>query len=58
MGKGKGSPHMWVYRPHITRPFAILSVLNYYRVQNIVKYLKKYLHKYIFIKKKNKWQNI
>jgi hypothetical protein len=56
MGKGKGSPVMWVYRPHLNKPFAILSLLGGYRVNNIVSYLKIYLHKYIFIKKKYTWK--
>lgn len=55
MGTGKGSPHMWVYRPLIRKPFAIFSTLNVKRLNNILKYLKKYLNKYIFVKVKNKW---
>lgn len=55
MGKGKGSPTAWIYRPHLNKPFAILSLLSSYRINVILIYLKKYLHKYIFVKKKNTW---
>ncbi len=55
MGTGKGSPHIWVYRPNLNKPFAIFTTLHYIRMHQVIVYLKKYLHKYIFVKYKSKW---
>lgn len=52
MGKGKGTPQFWVYKPILNRPLAILGLFSEYRVNSIVLFLKKYLNKYMVVKKK------
>lgn len=52
MGKGKGAPQFWVYKPILNKPLAILGLFSEYRVQSIVLFLKKYLNKYMVVKKK------
>ena len=51
MGKGKGSPYMWLYQAKTNKPFAILRGMHFKRVHAIIKFFKKHLTKYIFIKK-------
>lgn len=51
MGKGKGTPLIWVYKPILNKPFAILGGINLLRCYNIINYFKKYLSPYIYLKK-------
>ncbi len=53
MGKGKGSPQFWVYKPILNRPMAILGLMSFYRVSGILIFFKKYLSSNILIKKKS-----
>ena len=53
MGKGKGLPVVWIYKPNLNKPFAILGNINVSRAYGIMWFLKKYLNKYMFLKIKN-----
>lgn len=50
MGKGKGSPLFWVYKPKLSKPFAIITGLSKQRCYAITRYLSKYLSPYIIIR--------
>lgn len=52
MGKGKGTPQKWVYKPLLSKPFAVVSHYEYKRAKKIALYFKKYLCKYIFVQSK------
>jgi hypothetical protein len=50
MGKGKGLPVMWIYKPKVNKPFVILGNIHIIRAYKIMGFLKKYLNKYMYIK--------
>lgn len=50
MGKGKGSPKMWIYKPMLHKPFIILSYFHFERCHSFLKFFKKYFHPYIYFK--------
>lgn len=52
MGKGKGSPTIWVYKPVLSKPVAILGGINYKRAFTIMRFFQKHLTPYIFLKKR------
>lgn len=52
MGKGKGAPGHWVYKPVVDKPFAITVGWHYLRANILLKYLKKYLHQHTLMQKK------
>ena len=52
MGKGKGAPVMWVYKPRLNKPAAILGGMNVLKVYILVKYLRRYLHPYMYVRQK------
>lgn len=43
MGKGKGSPAYWVYKPKLDKPVAILTGMHLMRGRSIVRYFKKHV---------------
>lgn len=51
MGKGKGSPLIWVYKPRLKKPFSILGGISYSRAHSIMLYFKKHLSKNMYIRK-------
>lgn len=51
MGKGKGSPVYWVYKPIITKPFAILTGVHEKRALHIINFLKKHMGPWIYFRK-------
>lgn len=50
MGKGKGSPGHWVYKSELHRPFAVLGGIHKLRALSILRYFKKFLHPYIYLR--------
>jgi hypothetical protein len=50
MGKGKGSPVIWVYKPSLAKPVAILGGINKKRCHSIAKYFKKHLTPFMYIR--------
>lgn len=50
MGKGKGSPVMWVYKPRLNKPAAILGGLNILKIYSLVSFLKRHLNPYIYVR--------
>lgn len=51
MGKGKGSPVIWVYKPSLAKPVAIFGGINVGRAYSIVNYFKKHLTPHMYIRK-------
>ena len=51
MGKGKGSPLLWIYKPILNKPLAILGGVNILRAHAVLNYFKKNLTPWIYIKK-------
>lgn len=45
MGKGKGSPLKWVYKPVLSKPFAVIRNFNHLKARTILYYFQKYLNK-------------
>lgn len=52
MGKGKGSPVAWVYKPRLNKPAAILGGLNILKIYSLMRFLRRYLNPYIYLKKR------
>ena len=50
MGKGKGSPVIWVYKPILNKPFAVFGNINRNRAFSIARYFKKHLTPHIYVK--------
>lgn len=51
MGKGKGSPVIWVYKPVLNKPAAILGGINVKRAQSIMSYFRKHLTPHMYMRK-------
>lgn len=52
MGKGKGSPLHWVYKPCLSKPCAILTGVSYYRAKAVLNFLKKHMNRFIYLRQK------
>lgn len=50
MGKGKGSPVIWVYKPILTKPVAILGGVHFKRVQSVMCFFKKHLTPHLYVR--------
>lgn len=50
MGKGKGSPLIWVYKPKLNKPLSILGGINYSRACSIMNFFKKHLSPHMYLK--------
>lgn len=51
MGKGKGSPTHWIYKPNLSKPIAILTGMHVKRGHSILTYLKKHLNPYLLARR-------
>lgn len=52
MGKGKGSPLHWIYKPEVTKPCAILTGVSPYRAREVLNFLKKHTSRFIYMRLK------
>ena len=50
MGKGKGSPVIWVYKPSVSKPVAILGGIHIKRARSIMQFFKLYLTPFLYIR--------
>ena len=50
MGKGKGSPTIWVFLPNTTTPTLIFKNFSYNRAILLKKYVSTYLNKHLLMK--------
>jgi hypothetical protein len=50
MGKGKGSPVIWVYRPVLNKPAAILGGVNKDRAFSILSFFKLHLTPHMYLR--------
>ena len=51
MGKGKGSPTHWVYKPKLDKPCAILAGMSKKRGASVLAYLKKNLSPFLIARR-------
>lgn len=52
MGKGKGSPLHWVYKPEVSKPCAVLTGVSLYRARAVLVFLKKHMSRFIYMRSK------
>jgi hypothetical protein len=50
MGKGKGSPTIWVFQPNITNPTFIFKNFSIKRAILLKRYIQRYFNPYILMK--------
>jgi hypothetical protein len=50
MGKGKGSPVVWVYRPVLGKPVAVLGGVDRPRAYSIVSFFRLYLTPHLYMR--------
>lgn len=50
MGKGKGSPTHWVYKPDVSKPCAILTDVSSYRARAVLNFFKKHLTRRAYLR--------
>lgn len=50
MGKGKGSPLVWVYRPILNKPVAIMGGVEKIRAFSILKFFKLHLTPHMYLR--------
>lgn len=51
MGKGKGAPIHWIYKPKLNKPCAILTGISKVRAHSILIYLRKHLSPTLIIRR-------
>lgn len=51
MGKGKGAPTNWVYKPKIDKPCAILMGVNRVRAKDMIRYLQKHVSPNLLVRR-------
>lgn len=50
MGKGKGSPVVWVYRPVLNKPAAIMGGIDRMRAFSILNFFKSHLTPHMYLR--------
>lgn len=50
MGKGKGAPVIWVYRPVLNRPVAIMGGIDRERAFSVLRFFKLHLTPHLYLR--------